>query len=176
MHNQLKFSQARQQQQLTKPRPTEPPPTFSGQCLAARGPTGPAAPAIPDHGQSAVIHVTSAASADVHPLRSEHGSSRPSSSLRSVQPGAAAENQPEKQHHLPAPGKILSNAPVEQSEDDVSASTSVVGVKRPTRTGSTQASMDCVSTVYSTCVLLLSAQWAASVHLLDDASSQALLC
>ncbi len=149
--------QARLQQQLAKPRPAGPPPTFSNHSAVSRAQAPHAAPAaatvtsaIPcsaSGGQPAVIHITSAAPSHVQPQQKSHGES----DVPIIRLPAAPHQSSKHVQQQPVPGKgpVDHFAAVNDAPGDVfSANVSAVGVKPPRQKSTTQPSLEFVSTVY----------------------------
>ncbi len=146
--------QARLQQQLAKPRPAGPPPTFSGHSAVSRAQATYAAPpaatvtsATPNSvsgGQPAVIHITSAAPPHVQPQQKSHGES----DVSIIRLPAAPHQSSKHVQHQPVPEKgpedhfAAMNGP---PGDVFAANVSAVGVKPPRQKSATQPSLEFVS-------------------------------
>ncbi|DBA90758.1 TPA: DNA replication endonuclease-helicase Dna2, variant 2 [Trebouxia sp. C0004] len=142
-----KEEQARLQQQLAKPRPAGPPPTFSDHSAASRAQATHAAPAaatvtsaVPSSfsgGQPAVIHITSTAASHPQPQQKSHKESGvpivrlpavPHQSSKQVQQQPLPEDQFNAVNG--APGNVFA------------ANVSAVGVKPPRQKSTTQPSLE----------------------------------
>ncbi len=149
--------QARLQQQLAKPRPAGPPPTFSGHSAVSRAQATHAAPAaatvtsaVPSSvsgGQPAVIHITSAAPSHVQPQKKTHGESDVPVIRLPAAPHQSSKHV--QQQPVPEKGPIDHSAAVNDAPGDVfAANVSAVGVKPPRQKSATQPSLEFVSTVH----------------------------
>lgn len=148
-------TQARLQQQLSKPRPAGPPPTFSGQAVGPRAQAatvGPAAakatnaaPATKLAAQPGVVHVTSAALPHVQPQQSTHDAT---DTLTARLTSAHHQNSTAPLQQQPDTARA--DAPVNvkpASEGAASASTSVDGFQQPRQKSRTQPSLEFVSSI-----------------------------
>ena len=149
--------QARLQQQLAKPRPVGPPPTFSDHSAVSRAQATHAAPAaatvttaVPSSvsgGQPAVIHITSAAPSHVQPQQKPHGES----DVKIIRLPAAPHQSGKhvQQQLVPEKGPADHFAAVNVASGDVfAANVSAVGIKPPRQKSTTQPSLEFVSTVH----------------------------
>lgn len=145
--------QARLQQQLSKPRPAGPPPTFSGQAVGPRAQdatVGPAtakatnaAPATKSAAQPGVVHVTSAALPHVQPQQSTHDATDTLTARLT-----SAHHQDSTVPLQQQPVTARADAPVNvkpASEGVALASTSVDGFQQPRQRSRTQPSLEFVS-------------------------------
>lgn len=149
--------QARLQQQLAKPRPAGPPPTFSEHSAVSRARatyTAPAAarvasavPGSTSGGQPAVIHITSAATSHVQPQQKSHGGSDVPIVRLPAAPHQSSKHV--QQQPVPEAGLVDQVAAVNGAPEDVfAANVSAVGVKPPRQKSTTQPSLEFVSTVH----------------------------
>ena len=149
--------QARLQQQLAKPRPAGPPPTFSGHSAVSRAQATHAAPAaatvtsaVPTSvsgGQPAVIHITSAAPSHVQPQQESHGESDVPIIRLPAAPHQSSKHV--QQQPVSEKGPVDHFAAVNDAPGDVFAvNVSAVGMKPPRQKSTTQPSLEFVSTVH----------------------------
>lgn len=151
--------QARLQQQLAKPRPAGPPPTFSGHSAVPRAQATHAAPAaaavtsaVPSSvsgGQPAVVHITSAAPSHVQPQQKLYGESDVPIIRLPAAPHQSSNHV--QQQPVPEKGPVVHLAAGNDAPGDVfAANVSAVGVKPPRQQSTTQPSLEFVSTVHQT--------------------------